>query len=83
MEYLRTTGLQSGDVAHRMPAEHDAVAEAFARVDTHPLAGECVDLAKQRSALQSLEHDLSSPGTAAAARVVLLGLNVGLYLTRF
>ena len=76
-------GLQSGDVAHRMLAERDGVTEAFARVDGHPLARECVDLTKMHSALQSLERDLSSPGTAAAARVVLLGLNLGLYLTRF
>lgn len=82
---LRSTrrGLQGADVGHRILAERDLVAAALGRLEAHSLAREYLDLPKMRSVLQALDRGVNPTTTQLANGILLRGLSVGLFLTRF
>ncbi len=76
-------GLQGADVGHRILAERDLVVAALGRLEAHPLAREYLDLPKMRSVLQALDRGVNPTTTQLANGILLRGLSVGLFLTRF
>lgn len=76
-------GRQSADLGHRLNQERAAVAAALERVAAHPLARECLDLSAMHAALHALEQTVTPQTTIRSVMVLLRGLGVGLFLSRF
>ena len=79
----RRRGLQAADVGHRVLAERDAVKATLERVAAHPLAREWLDIPRMRSVLDELGRGVTPETTERTASILLRGLSVGLFLTRF
>jgi asparagine synthase (glutamine-hydrolysing) len=79
----RQRGRQAADIGYRVLADREAVVEALDRVERHALASAWLDVPKMRAVLPALEHGVT-PHTSVQAKAILLrGLGVGLFLTRF
>ena len=81
--HSRRKGLQAADVGHRILAEREAVADAIERIEAHPLARAWLDVARMRSALDSLQQEVTPDTSSNALTILLRGLGAGLFLTRF
>ena len=79
----RFKGLQAADIGSRVLAERDAITAALNRIDRHPLAGAWLDVPKMRSVVSALDRGVTPESTQSASVILLRGLSVGLFLTRF
>lgn len=81
--HSRRKGLQAADIGYRVLAERGAVTAALDRIDAHPLARAWLDVPRMRSVLDALDGGVTPESTRCASTILLRGLGVGLFLTRF
>ncbi|MBW4618359.1 MAG: hypothetical protein KME17_03100 [Cyanosarcina radialis HA8281-LM2] len=81
--YGQRKGLQAADVGDRVWAERKAISAALDRLEAHSLAKAWLDLPKMRSVLAALESGVTPTKTRQVGSILLRGLGVGLFLTRF
>jgi asparagine synthase (glutamine-hydrolysing) len=79
----RDKGLQAADVGYRVLAERQRVLDAIATIQSHPLARECLDTSKLVMIVNNLANNVTPATTQQAMLVLLKGLSIGLFLTRF
>ena len=75
-------GLQGADLGYRLKPEARAIEAALACLAANPLAAQWLDLSRMQ-ALHRQVQDAVTPTTTRGAAVLLRGLCVGLFLTRF
>jgi asparagine synthase (glutamine-hydrolysing) len=81
--YSQRKGLQAADVGYRVWAEREAISAMLDRLETHSLVKEWLDVPKMRTVLTALAGGVTPARTQQVAAILLRGLGVGLFLTRF
>nr|WP_319565525.1 asparagine synthase-related protein [uncultured Rhodoferax sp.] len=81
--HSRHKGLQAADIGYRVLAERDAIESALRQLEHHPLANAWLDVPKMRAVLTALGHGVTPATTQQTVSILLRGLGVGLFLTRF
>lgn len=79
----RQRGRQAADIGYRVLADREAILEALDRVERHALASAWLDIPKMRAVLSALETGVTPHTSLQASAILLRGLGVGLFLTRF
>ncbi|QVL50033.1 MAG: hypothetical protein KFB96_06060 [Thiocapsa sp.] len=79
----RVRGRQAADIGYRVLADREAIGDALDRVERHALANAWLDVPKMRAVLVALEHGVTPHTSLQAGSILLRGLGVGLFLTRF
>lgn len=79
----RARGRQAADIGYRVLADREAIGDALDRVERHALANAWLDVPKMRAVLVALEHGVTPHTSLQAGSILLRGLGVGLFLTRF
>ncbi len=81
--HARRKGLQSADLGHRILRELPSIRHYLDVLDSHPLAGEVLDLPLLRRCLRDLTIRIDPITTRNARLILLRGLGVGMFLRRF
>jgi asparagine synthase (glutamine-hydrolysing) len=79
----RQKGLQAADIGYRVLADRGAVTAALDRIDDHPVARAWLDVPRMRSVLDALDRGVTPESTQSTGAILLRGMSVGLFLTRF
>lgn len=79
----RRKGLQASDLGHRIVREQSSFRDCLDSLDSHPLAGEVLDLPLLRRCLRDLVVRIDPITTANARRILVRGVGVGMFLRRF
>jgi asparagine synthase (glutamine-hydrolysing) len=81
--YSRRRGLQAADLGHRVVREQNAIKGALDRAGQSGTARSCLDLDRMGMVLSALEQTVNVTTTEQCGTILLRGLGVGLFLTRF
>ena len=76
-------GLQAADLGYRLRAESASIRAALERLEAHTLARQWLDIPKMRGVQAAIEHAVTPETSGRAAAILLRGLGVGWFLTRF
>jgi asparagine synthase (glutamine-hydrolysing) len=79
----RHKGLQAADIGYRVLADRGAVTAALDRIHEHPVARAWLDVPRMRSVLDALDRGVTPESTHSTGAILLRGMSVGLFLTRF
>jgi len=79
----RRRGLQAADLGHRVVRELPAMEECLDALDAHPAARELLDITRMRTCLNNLVNKVDPETSRNAGTILLRGLGVGLFLSRF
>jgi asparagine synthase (glutamine-hydrolysing) len=79
----RARGRQAADIGYRVLADREAIEALLERVERHDLANAWLDIPKMRAVLMALESGVTPHTSLQAGAILLRGLGVGLFLTRF
>ena len=79
----RRKGLQAADLGHRIVRELPAMQECLGGLEAHPAAKELLDIGLMRTCLNNLVAKVDPETTQNAGTILLRGLGVGLFLSRF
>ena len=81
--HAQKKGLQAADIGYRVLAQRDEINAALQKIAGHPLAREWLDIPKMRAVIAELERKVTPQSTQQVTTILLRGLAVGLFLTRF
>ena len=79
----RERGLQAADVCSRVLDERNEIKAVIARLAHHPMANDFLDLPKMKDVLSRLEKDPTRDAMDQCSMILLNGLSIGLFLSRF
>ncbi|MCL4834681.1 MAG: hypothetical protein KJZ86_19740 [Caldilineaceae bacterium] len=79
----RGRGRQAADLGYRVAASQGEIADALARLGRHPLAAEALDLPRMERLLQQAVADPIAVSQQACSLLLLRGVMIGLFLSRF
>lgn len=76
-------GLQSADLGGRLATQSAEVMSALSEIERHPLCSEMLNLPSMRSICGGMSVSSTPAQVSQAAAILVRGLSVGLFLTRF
>jgi asparagine synthase (glutamine-hydrolysing) len=79
----RKFGCQSADLGHRVVRERTGIEAVLDRLERSELSRRCLDLAKMRRVLASLDREVTRDSTRQSVTILLRGIEIGLFLSRF
>jgi asparagine synthase (glutamine-hydrolysing) len=83
IRYPVARGLQAADLGHRLQSERTAIEATLTRLAAHPLAARWLDVPKMQAVHRTVQEAVTPITTGSTASVLLRGLCVGLFLTKF
>jgi asparagine synthase (glutamine-hydrolysing) len=76
-------GLQAADIAMRVRDSRPEIAAALAKLETNPLARQALDLPRMSGVLAALDRSIDLRVRDGCVKILLRGLQAGLFLSRF